>query len=170
MLIFVLILLLYRGRTIEQLKFTYSYAYKINSGRGKETHSCIYSSPISSKKEGAWEIPYLEKEKFDGMTVSKFLQNYDLDIEITDVRIGGKNYSLDDLNIPEAITDFWKEDSEENRDKVAVLVNPSYVNRAQYLEKKKSEELKKYDSLCYEFTNISLENNFLNGLRKFFED
>lgn len=156
--------------TIEQLKFTYSYSYKINGGKGKETHKCIYSSPIANTKEGAWEIEYLEKDKFDGMTVKKFLQQYDLEIEITDVRIGGKNYSLDDLNIPEAITNFWSEDTEETREEVAKLINSSYVNKEDYIQKKKDERMKEYDTLCYDFCSVAIEENLLiNAFKTIFE-
>jgi hypothetical protein len=155
--------------TIEQIKFSYSYSYKINNGRGKISHNCLYSSPITSTKEGAWEIPYGEKDDFDGMTVKKFLQNYDLEIEITDVRKDGQNYSLDDLNIPEAVKNFWQNDTPENRDAVAQLVNPDYVGREQYIKNKKNEELKKYDALCYDFLNVCLEENILNELKGLFE-
>jgi len=155
--------------TIEQLKFTYSYSYKINNGRGKEEHRCIYSHPFSKKTEGSWEIDYLERDKFDGMTVAKFNQQYDLDIEITDVRKDGVNYSLDDLNIPEAITEFWKEDTPETRDGVALLVNPSYVNRDKYISDKKDAALVEYDALCFEFVNVCIEDNFLNALKSIFD-
>lgn len=155
--------------TIEQLKFTYSYSYKINGGNSKEVHMCICSSPISKQKEGAWEIDYWKKEKFDGMTVEKFLQQYDLEIEITDVRIDGKNYSLDELNIPESVLAFWEEDTPENRDAVALLVNPNYVNKEQYISNKKTEDLKKFDILCYEFSEALMQNSLLNGLKKIFE-
>lgn len=155
--------------TIEQVKFTYSYSFKIDNGRGKTTKSCIYTSPISKKTEGSWEIDYLDREKFDGMTVAKFNQKYDLNIEVTDVRKDGVNYSLDDLNIPEAIQKFWLVDSPETRDAVAVLVNPSYVNRNTYIVNKQNEEMKDFDALCYEFVNVSLEENILNSLKSIFD-
>lgn len=144
--------------TIEQIRFKYSYSPKIDGKKYRKTgSSCTYWTPISSPKEGRWEIDYLEKTDFDGMTVSKFLQKYDLDIEITDVRKDGKNYSLEDLNIPEAISNFWKEDTPETRDAVAVLINPQYVNRVKYIENKKDDEMKKYDQLCYDFIKVRFE-------------
>lgn len=155
--------------TIEQIKFKYSYSHKINGRRGQKTHNCIYSTPISNTKEGMWEIDYLEKTDFDGMTVSKFLQKYDLDIEITDVRKDGKNYSLEDLNIPEAISNFWKEDTPETRDAVAVLINPQYVNRVKYIENKKDDEMKKYDQLCYDFWEDCIKRNISDTLRNIFD-
>ena len=153
--------------TIEQIKFKYSYSHKIDDRRGQKTHNCIYSTPISKKDEGMWKIDYFEKSNFDGMTVSKFLQKYDLDIEITDVRKDGKNYSLEDLNIPEAISNFWKEDTPETRDEVAVLINPQYVNRVKYIEDKKDNELKKYDQLCYDFLEVRFEKVLEAIHRKF---
>ena len=103
------------------------------------------------------------------MTVAKFNQKYDLEIEVTDVRKDGVNYSLDDLNIPEAIQKFWRVDTPETRDAVAVLVNPSYVNRETYINNKQNEEMKNFDALCYEFVNVSLEENILNSLKSIFE-
>lgn len=148
---------------IEQLKFRYSYSYKINSGRGKKSHNCIYSSPVSAPKEGMWEIEYFERDDFSGMTVQKFLQQYDLNIEVTDVRKDGVNYSLDDLNIPEAVTNLWDEDTEANRDAVATLIDPSYVNKAQYLTDKKDADMKKFDENCYNFLD-TLKSQSLGGL------
>lgn len=146
--------------TIEQLRFTYSYSYKIDGGKWRKVNKCIWRSPIAKSKEGLWEIDYLEKEKFDGMTVEKFLQQYDLEIEITDVRIDGKNYSLDDLNIPEAIINFWNEDTEETRKEVAKLINPSYVDKEEYIQDKKDESMKEYDALCFDLCNQALINAF----------
>jgi len=148
--------------TIEQIKFKYSYSIKIDGGRGKRTYDCTYYAPISSTKEGSWEIDYFARSNFDGMTVGKFLQKYDLDIEITDVRKDGKNYSLKDLNIPEAINDFWKEDTPNTRDGVAVLVNPQYVNREKYIANKKNDGMKKYDQLCYDFLKVCTEKAMQN--------
>ena len=155
--------------TIEQIKFTYSYNYKINKGQRKQTHKCIYSSPISRTTEGAWELDYDEKDAFDGMTVSKFFQKYDLDIEITDIRKDGVNYSIEDLNIPAPVIAAWENPNPETWDAVATLVNPSYVNRDTYIENKKDEKLKEYDSLCFEFGVALRENNILNDLQSIFE-
>ena len=103
------------------------------------------------------------------MTVKKFLQEYDMEIEVTDVRIEGKNYSLNDLNIPEEVLNLWKEDTSENRDAVASLVNPTYVNKEQYISNKKTEDLKIFDLLYYEFSEALLQNSLLNGFKKIFE-
>lgn len=154
---------------IEQIKFNYSYGYKINNGSDKKTHSCIYTSPITNTEEVVWEIPFLEKDNFDGMTVKKFLEQYDLDIEITDIRKDGKNYSMEDLNIPEAIKEFWKGDTPERRDAVAILVNPKYVGRSQFRLNKKNEELKEYDNLCFDFLKVCTEESLINLLKSLFE-
>lgn len=155
--------------TIEQIRFKYSYSPKIDGKKYRKPDSCTYWTPISSTKEGRWEIDYYKRSDFDGMTVSKFLQKYDLDIEITDVRKDGKNYSLEDLNIPEAISNFWKEDTPETRDAVAVLNNPQYVNRVKYIENKKNDEMKKYDQLCYDFLEDCIKRNISDTLRKIFD-
>ena len=138
---------------IEQIKFTYSYAYKINNGKGKTVQKCIYSSPIYRTTEAAWELDYFERERFGDMIASEFYEKYDMDIEITDVRKDGKNYSLEDLDIPDAITAIWEDWNPETCDGVAALINPSYVSRDSYIENKKDEELREYDSLCCDFSD-----------------
>lgn len=141
---------------IEQIKFTYKYGLKIDDQKNQKEHKCVYSSPISTTTEGAWDIAYSERDKFDGITVEDFLQQNNLEIEITDVRKDGKNYSIEDLNIPEAITNFWKEDTPETRNAVALLINPSFVSRKNYIELKQAEEMVEYDSLCADFLNTAL--------------
>lgn len=155
--------------TIEQIKFTCTYGFKIDGDDGKKTYAYRYASPITKTKRGYWDIDYFERDKFKNMTVKKFLQEYDMEIEVTDVRIEGKNYSLSDLNIPEEVLNLWKEDTSENRDAVASLVNPTYVNKEQYISNKKTEDLKIFDLLCYEFSEALLQNSLLNGFKKIFE-
>ena len=155
--------------TIEQIKFTCTYGFKIDGDDGKKTYAYRYASPITKTKRGYWDIDYFERDKFKNMTVKKFLQEYDMEIEVTDVRIEGKNYSLNDLNIPEEVLNLWKEDTSENRDAVASLVNPTYVNKEQYISNKKTEDLKIFDLLCYEFSEALLQNSLLNGFKKIFE-
>ena len=154
--------------TIEQIKFTCTYGFKIDGDDGKKTYGYRYASPITKTKRGYWDIDYFERDKFKNMTVKKFLQEYDMEIEVTDVRIEGKNYSLNDLNIPEEVLNLWKEDTSENRDAVASLVNPTYVNKEQYISHKKTEDLKIFDLLCYEFSEALLQNSLLNGFKKTF--
>lgn len=147
---------------IEQIVFTYSYAYKINNGKEKTSQKCIYSSPIYRTTEAAWELDYFEKEKFGDMIASEFYEKYDMDIEITNVRKDGKNYSLEDLNIPEAITAIWEDWNPETCDGVAALINPSYVSRNAYIENKKNEELREYDSLCADFCDALSQKNIFD--------
>lgn len=155
---------------VEQFKFNYSYNYKINSGRGRgEKHNCIYSSPLRKKDTGWYKVSYSEKDKLEDETFTSFMQAHDFRIEITDVRVNGKNYSLDDLNIPEAVNDLWDMDTERNRDEVAKLINPQYENLESYLATKKNETLEKKDAKYMEFTKefaASAVSNIFKNLGK----
>lgn len=145
---------------IEQIKFTYSYGYKINRGKAQKSHKCIHSSPIYQPTELAWELDYSEQDLFGNTISSEFFEKYDMNIEITDIRKDGKNYSLEDLKIPEVITAYWAEDwNPQLDDKVAVLINPDYVSLDTYIQNKKNEELKQYDSLCEAFTEVVRESS-----------
>lgn len=147
---------------IEQIRFDYSYWLKINDGREKVEQSCICTMPISEPYEAMWEIDFWEKDKFEGMTVEKFNQKYDLEIVITDIRKDGQNYSIDDLDIPEAVLALWEDDTPENRDEVAKLVNPNYMDVATYVEKKGEEDLAQFDELCHDFLRLLFESNLKN--------
>ena len=147
--------------TIEQIKFKYSYDYKINEGKTKNYHHCIYSTPISKTTEGMWEVDFLERDRFENMTLKRFLQTYDVDIEITNIRIDGKNYTTD-LDIPDAIIDFWEEDNPSTRAAIALLINPSFIDKDTYLYNKIKEKMAEFDSLCYSFEQqILQEENLL---------
>ena len=148
---------------IEQIRFDYSYWLKINDNKEKETKGCICTTPIAKPYEAMWEIGYWEKDNFDGMTVEKFNQKYNLEIEITDIRKDGQNYSIDDLDIPEQVIALWENDTPENRDEVAKLINPDYLDMETYIDMKEEEDLIQYDKLCHDFIELLCKTN-MKGL------
>ncbi|MGN0028522.1 MAG: hypothetical protein ACI35Q_02170 [Marinilabiliaceae bacterium] len=158
---------------VEQFRFNYSYDYKINSGRGRgEKHNCIYSQPLKGEDTGWYEADYFEREKLEDETFESFMQSHDFQIEITDVRVNGKNYSLEELNIPKAVTNLWDSDTEENRDEVAKLINPEYESLQSYLAARKQETIERKDPLYAEFTKEfigSAAAKFLEGLHNIFK-
>ncbi len=91
--------------TIEQVKFTYRYSAKINSFYG-EKHSCISTTPFSSSVVRYWEVSYSDEKTLKNLSTDSFLRDYDIEIEITDVRKDGINYRLSDLRIPESVEDY----------------------------------------------------------------
>lgn len=95
--------------TIEQVKFTYRYSAKINRFYG-EKHSCISTTPFSSSVVRYWEVSYSDEKTLKNLTTDSFMRDYDIEIEITDVRKDGINYRLSDLRIPESVEKYLDND------------------------------------------------------------
>jgi hypothetical protein len=145
--------------TIEQICFNYGYKPKI-SGDSKyyEKHNCIATSPFSSPTVRYWEVGYSDRDDFDGENIKTFLRDYNLHIEVTQIRKDGVNMSKDDFNIPESVSDYF--DSGENLDFmqdyykekiVKELINKDYVKQWEFSGKKADEIREKKDKLCFDF-------------------
>lgn len=155
---------------IDGLAFTFSYAPKEDDGFGdRETQDYTYDTPLAGPTECRFEIDFLEREMFDGLTVEEFLERYDVRIEITEVSKDGEDYSLDALGIPEAIVAFWEEDTPETRNAVAQLANPSYVGKGEYVSNRTDEEMRKYDAKCFEFLTQGMKQCLFKGLESMFD-
>ena len=90
---------------IEQVKFNYSYSAKINKYKG-DKHNCILTSPVYSSVVRYWKADYSDEKVLKNLTTASFKRDYDIDIEITDVRINGINYRLSDIYLPTSIKDY----------------------------------------------------------------
>ncbi|MDL2320036.1 hypothetical protein LJC45_02760 [Alistipes sp. OttesenSCG-928-B03] len=95
---------------IEQIKFNYRYSAKIDDFFG-EKHRCICTKPISSPRVMYWELEYSDEKRLKSTSTTEFLRDYDIAIEITDVRKDGINYSIDDWNIPTSVLKTLNTDS-----------------------------------------------------------
>ncbi len=118
----------------------------------------IYSDPIHKTIEGAWRIDPDYCYVYKDITASEFSQMYDWSIMITNIRKNGVDYSILTLGIPQEILAILREWTPENEEAVAKLFNPSYMSRDTYIQNKFEEELRDYDSLCYEFFDYIDEN------------
>lgn len=96
---------------IEQLRFNYRFAAKINDVRYAEKHNCISTSPFSSPVTRYWEVGYSDEKKLKYLTSAEFKRDYDILFEITEVRKDGINYSIADLHIPNSIEQIFETDS-----------------------------------------------------------
>lgn len=95
---------------IEQIKFNYRYSAKINDFYG-DKNNCISTSPFASPVVRYWEVNYSDEKKLKNSSTSEFNRDYDIKIEITDIRKDDKNYSITDFNIPESVVKVLEEDS-----------------------------------------------------------
>ena len=144
--------------TIEQIRFNYGYKAKINGDKYFETHNCISTAPFSSPTIRYWEVGYSDKDLFGGKSVETFLRDYNLHIEITNIRKGGVNISTDDFNVPEEVSDYFTYGENDDimqdyyKDKVIkALVNKDYLDKWEYTNKKAEEIQEKEDKLCFDF-------------------
>lgn len=144
--------------TIEQIRFNYGYKAKINGDKYFEKHNCISTSPFSSSIIRYWKVGYLDEDDFAGKSVETFLRDYNLQIEITSIRKNGVNISIDDLNVPEEVSDYltYGESDDIMRDYykekvIKALINKAYLDKWEFINKKADEIRKKEDKLCFDF-------------------
>lgn len=132
--------------TIEQVKFTYRYSAKINRFYG-ENHSCISTTPFSSSVVRYWEVSYSDEKTLKNLSTDSFMRDYDIEIEITDVRKDGVNYRLSDLRIPESVEKYLDNDLDYMesyyREKIiSELICKDYVGLYEYIVNQENDLLK----------------------------
>ena len=134
---------------VDQLKFNYRYSAKIDDFYG-DKHLCICTSPIKSSSVRYWEVDYSDEKRLKNVSTSEFIRDYDIAIEVTDVRKDGINYSIDDLHIPSSVREVWDTDKGkypylyEMRKEVIIsdILCPSYKGEYSYISDKMGELLK----------------------------
>ncbi len=145
--------------TVEQIRFNYGYKAKIHGDDGLyEKQRCIETDPLSSARIGCWEVSYSDKDKFAGKNVETFLRDYNLYIEVTQIRKDGINISTDDFNVPESVKECLEYEKkypilyEFSKDEVIKeLINKDYLGKWDYRNKKADELREKKDKLCFDF-------------------
>lgn len=95
---------------VEQVKFNYRYSAKINNYYG-DRHNCISTSPFSVPVVRYWGVGYDEEKTLKNLSTAAFIRDYDIQIEVTDVRKDGVNYSVADLDIPESVRDYFNNET-----------------------------------------------------------
>ena len=145
--------------TIEQIRFNYGYKPKI-SGDSKyyAKKNCISTSPFSSPTIRYWEVSYSDRDNFAGKTVETFLRDYNLHIEVTQIRKDGINISTDDFDVPEIVSTCLEYEGDypflfeyKKNDLIKELVNKKYVSKWEFRDKKADEIREKKDKLCFDF-------------------
>ena len=144
---------------VQQIRFDYGYKAKINGDdKYYEKHRCIETDPLNSSRIGYWEIDYSDKDKFAGKNVESFLRDYNLYIEVVEIRKDGINISTADFAVPEEVSkclevekeyptlfDLYKDDVIKN------LIKKDYIGKWEYNNKKAEEIQEKEDKLCHDF-------------------
>lgn len=161
--------------TIEQVRFGYKIEAKIHQSEEESSYSsfsffdkswCLSTTPISQSTVRYWKANYTNEKILKNKTVTSFLRDYDIFIEIELIRKDGKNMSNDDLGIPESIISHWK--YEKNiplkdlyvKDVLEEVMGIEYLSEDDYILKQKYENLRKKDSVIFEFIIIPM-NSFI---------
>jgi hypothetical protein len=144
---------------IQQIRFDYGYKAKIH-GNNKyyEKNRCIETDPLNSSRIGYWKVDYSDKDKFAGKNVETFLRDYNMYIEVIEIRKDGINMSIDDFAIPEEVRKCIEVEKEYptlfemyKDDVIKILIKKDYIGNWEYINKKAAEIQEKEDKLCYDF-------------------
>ena len=142
------------GAKIEQIKFNYRYSAKINDYRG-EQNPCISTSPFSSSVVRYWKVDYSDEKRLKNVSSADFKRDYNIEFEITDIRMNGKNYSVDDLNVPKSVMNYIDTTSSLSAlykdDVIKETVYHEYISKSAYAMKRFKEEISKKFPREYEF-------------------
>ena len=135
---------------IEQIRFNYGYKAKINGdNKYYEKHNCISTAPFSIPIVRYWEVSYSDRDDFAGKIVETFLRDYNLYIEVTDVRKNGVNISADDFYVPKAVLECIENEKDypslltlSKDDLIKELINKKYLGKWT-IERRKQKKYKK---------------------------
>lgn len=144
---------------VQQIRFDYGYKAKIHDDdKYYEKHRCIETDPLSSSRIGYWEVSFADRDKFAGKNVETFLRDYNVFIEVVEIRKDGVNMSITDFAIPEEVTKCLEVENEYpalfeiyKEDIIKNLIKKDYIGKSEYSNKRVEEILSKEDKLCYDF-------------------
>lgn len=134
---------------IEQIKFSYRYSAKINDFYG-EKYNCILTSPFNSPVVRYWEVDYSNEKRLKNLSTTEFIRDYNIEIEITNIRKDEVNYSIDDLNIPKVVSLIIDNDSirypylhqSYKQDVIKSILCTNYKSRNEFRQEKFEKLLK----------------------------
>jgi hypothetical protein len=152
---------------VQQLLFEYGYKAKIHSeDYYYEKHRCIETDPLYSSRIGNYKVDYLDEDLFSGENIESFLRDYNVYIEVIEIRKDGVNISKYDLNIPDVVAECLKVEKEYpelfesyKKDLIIKLIRKDYVGKLEYSLKKSEKIQEKKDKLSYEFLKELFETD-----------
>ncbi|MDO6518593.1 hypothetical protein [Zobellia uliginosa] len=159
---------------IDQLRFTYRIEAKINKKEDNDLYTslnltldksrCLSTSPFSKPVIRYWKASYSDEKILKNKTLETFNRDYNIYVEIDQIRIDGKNKSNDDLKVPESVEDYWKYQSGEylyifddgTDEIVKEILGETYINKYGYRNQEIDKILKEKDPLAFEFLRLPL--------------
>lgn len=158
-----------KGR-IDQVRFGYKIEEKINeenktnslysalSPLGKTWY--LTTDPFSKPVVRYWEANYSDEKILANKTIETLFRDYNVHIEVDEIRKDGKNMSDDNLNIPKSVSKHWEYEHDEYlkelyvKDIVKELLNKQYVYKYEYRSQEVDKILKEKDELLFEFLKL----------------
>ena len=150
---------------VDQLIFKYIIKAKINEFDTNDIYSildwnrCRLSQPITKQFTGYYEADYDDEKILKGHSISTFNRDYNIFIELDDIRINDKNFSDDNLGIPESITDYWRygEDFMKSYYKEKIIsefVDNNYISNYEYFDNEVNKLIRSKDELAFDFIQL----------------
>ena len=144
--------------TIEQVKFSYRFSAKIDRLYGEKNY-CIITTPFKSPVIRYWKVDYRDNEILERLNSETFKRDYDIHIEITDVRKNGINYSIYDLYMPQSLKDYFMNEYDFMDDFCRANIIreelcPSYQSKDEYLSNQYEHLMKNKFPKEFEFFKI----------------
>lgn len=156
---------------VDQLRFSYRIEPKINQ-KDEDNESlysvldkswCLSTTPFSKPIIRYWEANYTNEKILKSKTIETVKRDYNIYIEIDEIRKDGTNMSNDDLHIPESVQNHWRYENKEYLkdlyvpDVVKEVLHEEYLPEYEYRQQGIDKLLKKKDSVAFEF--LSLRKN-----------
>ncbi|MBQ4914254.1 hypothetical protein J8L85_07390 [Maribacter sp. MMG018] len=162
---------------IEQLRFGYKIEAKINEKDEEDIYSSIYSaldkswclttSPFSKPVVRYWEASYTNEKILKNKTLETFNRDYNIYIEVDEIRKDGVNISNDDLNIPKSVINHWEYENKEYledwyiNDIIEEVLGEEYMSKYDYRNQEIDKILKEKYPLVYEFIKVPMKKKEL---------
>jgi hypothetical protein len=150
---------------IDQLRFGYEIEAKINE-KEKGAYESIYSSitkswclsttPFANSTIRYWQANYTNEKVLESKTMETLLRDYNIYIEIDEIRKDGKNMTIDDLQIPASVKSHWRYEKDEYLkdlyvdDVIKDVLNAEYVPEYKYVYEGINKILKLKDALAFD--------------------
>jgi len=170
-----------KGR-VQQLVFNYKLQPKIDEGKVESRISTLLnqsrlnqsryftSTPFSYPIVRYWEVDYTNEKLLSSKTLATLKRDYNIFIEIEELRKDDTNFSVDDLEIPQNIKFHWEHENNEIEilrnlyadDIIREFVDKDYRNERSHIIDKVSKILIEKDSLSFAF--YLKRNKLLYGL------
>lgn len=166
---------------VDQLRFGYKLEAKINEKDEESLYESLYSSlekswcltttPFSKPTVRYWEASYKNEKMLESKTIETLFRDYNVYIEVDQIRKDGKNMSNDDLKIPESVKNHWKYENREYlkdlyiKDVLKDLLGLDYVKEYEYRFAEIDKILKEKDALAYDFLRQTKNNELIKNYR-----